>query len=156
MPLLPEQPRSRELRTEIGKRLKLLRKERGLTQQGLAALVQGGLDYTYIGKIERGEQLPSLKILVGISAALNVPLDYFFRDEEAAAGVLFASELRALLGQEKGRELARVLRLLHPDDIPLVTEIIKLLHRHRTVARPPRDAQYDLPNAAEEEDGYGA
>ena len=143
------------MRTEIGRRLKRLRKERGLTQQGLAALVQGGLDYTYIGKIERGEQLPSLKILVGISDALNVPLDYFFRDEEAAAGVLFASELRALFGQEKGRELARALRLLHPDDIPLVTEIIKVLHRHRAVAKAPREVRHDLLNAAEEEDGYG-
>jgi transcriptional regulator with XRE-family HTH domain len=53
------------LSSEIGSRLKKLLMEKGLTQKELASKVKGGLDYTYIGKIERGQQLPSLRALQG-------------------------------------------------------------------------------------------
>jgi transcriptional regulator with XRE-family HTH domain len=139
----------------LGRRLKQLRKEKGLTQKELASQVPGGLDYTYIGKIERGEQFPSLKILSAIGEVLNVPLGYFFREEEAGAADIFANELLILFGEEKGFALIRALRLLHPDDIPLVTEIIKVLHRHRSAAENSPRTWCALPNAAEEEDAYG-
>lgn len=47
----------------IGKKMKELRKKLGLTQKGFAQNIDGKVDYTYIGKIERGEQYPSLKML---------------------------------------------------------------------------------------------
>jgi transcriptional regulator with XRE-family HTH domain len=139
----------------LGRRLKQLRKEKGLTQKELASQVPGGLDYTYIGKIERGEQFPSLKILSAIGEVLNVPLGYFFREEEAGAADIFANELLILFGEEKGIALTRALRLLHPDDIPLVTEIIKVLYRHRSAAENSPRTWCALPSAAEEEDAYG-
>lgn len=120
------------MKDEIGKRLKTLRLEKGFTQKELACRVSGGLDYTYIGKIERGEQFPSLKILVRIGEALGVPVGYFFRDGENLSADLLLPELRPLLAGESGRELVRALRLLHPAELPLLTEIIKLLVRHRT------------------------
>jgi len=141
------------LKMILGRRLKRLRKEKGLTQKELASQVPRGLDYTYIGKIERGEQLPSLKILIAIGEALNVPLGYFFREEEADAAEIFANELRTLFGEEQGLALIRALRLLHPDDTPLVTEIIKVLHRQRTAAGS-HQSWPALPRAAEEEDEY--
>lgn len=120
---------------EIGGRLKRLRMEKGLTQKELAARVSGGLDYTYIGKIERGEQLPSLKILIKISEALTVPVASFFHDEvTVAVNDIAKSELRYLLSEEKGRELVRALRLLHKDDLPLLIEIAQVLARHRSAA----------------------
>ncbi|RNC67382.1 MAG: XRE family transcriptional regulator [Desulfuromonadales bacterium] len=138
---------------DIGQALKKLRSERGLTQKALAARVSGGLDYTYIGKIERGEQLPSLKILIGLSEALDVPVGHFFRDE------LSAGVVRIRSADVRGREedLAKELRQLHPDDLPLVVEIVRLLNRHRKVDRKklspsPADA---LPIAAEEGPSYG-
>jgi len=143
------------LKTMLGRRLKRLRKEKGLTQKELASKVREGLDYTYIGKIERGEQLPSLKILSAISEVLDVPLRYFFREEEAGAADIFANELRTLIGEEKGFALIRALRLLHPDDISLVTEIIGVLHRHRTAAENSTKTWCALPKAAEGEDVYG-
>lgn len=142
------------MKTMLGRRLKQLRKEKGLTQKDLASQVAGGLDYTYIGKIERGEQFPSLKILSAIGEVLNVPLGYFFREEEVGAADIFSIELRTLFGKEKGLDLVRALRLLHPDDIPLVTEIIKVLHRHRATAENASKTWCTLPNAAEEEDAY--
>lgn len=119
------------LKVEIGKRLKRLRLEKGLTQKELAAKV--GLDYTYIGKIERGEQLPSLKILLKISEVLSVPVNHFFQDE-ALSGVSIA-ELKHLVNADKGEELLRALKLLHEDDIPLLIEIIRVLGRHRSAAK---------------------
>jgi len=89
------------LQTEIGNRLKRLRMDKGLTQKGLAARVKGGVDYTYIGKIERGKQLPSLKVLLCISETLSVPVDYFFRDEpETIVYVNGSAELGFLLQDE--------------------------------------------------------
>lgn len=123
------------MKLEIGSRLKRLRMERNLTQKELAEKVSGGLDYTYIGKIERGDQLPSLKILLKISEALSVPVAAFFQDEAAAVSDISSSELRNLASGENGRELVRALRLVHKDDLPLLVEIIQVLGRHRSAAQ---------------------
>ncbi len=56
----------------MGLILRRLRLARGLTQKNLARRVAGGVDTTYIGKIERGDQLPSLKVLLRLSKALGV------------------------------------------------------------------------------------
>lgn len=66
----------------IGKRLKSLRKRLGLTQKQFARRVAGKVDHTYIGKIERGHQYPSIKLLEKIGSAYSVPLSYFFEDEK--------------------------------------------------------------------------
>ena len=124
------------MKVEIGKRLKRLRLEKGLTQKELAAAVRGGLDYTYIGKIERGEQLPSLKILIKISEALSVPVNYFFLDEASPAMYgIPAIDLQLSARNKKGRELFKALKLLYEEDVPLVTEIVLVLNRHRKVAK---------------------
>ncbi|MFZ3209501.1 MAG: helix-turn-helix transcriptional regulator [Geobacteraceae bacterium] len=146
------------MKVEVGKRLKQLRTERGITQKELAARVRGGLDYTYIGKIERGEQLPSLKILIKISEALALPVGYFFQDEAATiAREISASALGGLIKDEKGRELLRSLQLLHYDDVPLVTEIIRVLSKHRNIRRKrsTESAQEGCLMAAEEGTSYG-
>lgn len=119
------------LQIEIGKRLKKLRMDKGLTQKELAAKVKGGVDYTYIGKIERGKQLPSLKVLLSISETLSIPINYFFRDEPDTIVYMNGStELGFLLKDEKGRELLNTLKLLQARDIPLVMEIARILTRH--------------------------
>jgi transcriptional regulator with XRE-family HTH domain len=119
------------LKSKIGRRLKKLRTEKGLTQKGLAATVRGGLDYTYIGKIERGEQLPSLKILLKISEALSVPVSSFFPDETVSVCDVSAAEVDYQAGDERRGDLFTTLKLLHEDDIPLLIEIAKVLARHR-------------------------
>ena len=67
-----------KLAREIGLVLRRLRQARGLTQKDLAQCVAGGVDGTYIGKIERGEQLPSLKVLIRLSRPLGVTVSDFF------------------------------------------------------------------------------
>jgi len=66
----------------LGERVKKLRKSLGLTQKQFAQRVPGKIDYTYIGKIERGRQYPSLKLLERIGRTYSVPLRYFFEDSK--------------------------------------------------------------------------
>jgi len=65
----------------LGERVKKLRKSLGLSQRQFASRVPGGVDYTYISKIERGYQYPSLKFLERIGATFSKPMSYFFKDE---------------------------------------------------------------------------
>ena len=66
----------------IGKRLRKLRERLGLTQKQFARRVAGKVHHTYLGKIERGHQYPSIKLLERIGRAYSVPLSYFFEDEK--------------------------------------------------------------------------
>lgn len=120
------------LSSVIGIKLKKMRKEKGLTQKELAAAIHDGVDYTYIGKIERGQQLPSLKVLQRISETFSVPIHYFFREEpETIVYVNCGVDLGDFVRDEKCRELVKVMKQLHPNDVPLIVEIIKILARHR-------------------------
>ena len=69
------------MKVKLGQRVKNLRKSLGLTQKQFASRVPGRLDYTYLGKIERGHQYPSLNLLEKTGRAYDVPLSYFFQGE---------------------------------------------------------------------------
>ncbi len=57
-------------RTEtVGKRLRRLREERGLTQRELA---EPGVSYAYISRVEAGQRTPSIKALRKLAATLAV------------------------------------------------------------------------------------
>jgi len=57
----------------IGRRLKRLRLERGLSQRELAA---PGVSYAYISRIEAGARQPSVKALRRLAVKLGVSVDY--------------------------------------------------------------------------------
>ncbi|MDO9574746.1 MAG: helix-turn-helix transcriptional regulator, partial [Candidatus Contubernalis sp.] len=61
---------TRNILTEFGGRLRQLRKERGLTQEKLAAMA--GIHYTYVGVVERGEKNISLVNIGRLAEALDV------------------------------------------------------------------------------------
>ncbi|MCE7981652.1 MAG: XRE family transcriptional regulator [Caldilinea sp. CFX5] len=63
----------------LGEKLHTLRKRRGLTQTELAELI--GLDHSHIGRIERGERLPSLEILAKLMEIFNVSCDQLMKDD---------------------------------------------------------------------------
>ena len=117
----------------IGQTLRALRQREGLTQKGLASKIQGEVDYSYIGKIERGEQLPSLKMLERLSNALAVPLSSFFQglgsDVTARRGDRETGN--EALGRQRERLLLYLVRTVHNDDIPLLIEIVRILNKHR-------------------------
>ncbi|MGH7363952.1 MAG: helix-turn-helix domain-containing protein, partial [Candidatus Methylomirabilales bacterium] len=117
------------LATDIGRRLRKMRVRRGLTQQRLAQLTEGSPDYSYIGKIERGEQLPSLKVLERLARALEVPPGQFFRAGVGEA--LLPEEILRLARDEARQALLRAVASMPREDIPLLLEIARVLTRHR-------------------------
>lgn len=59
---------------EIGKRLKVLRKESGETQAQVAAAI--GIVMRHYQRIENDEGLPGLEIFLALADHFNVSMDY--------------------------------------------------------------------------------
>ena len=112
----------------IGERIKKLRKKLGLTQKGFAQHIAGKVDYTYIGKIERGEQYPSLKMLEKIGKAFSVPLAYFFEDDTFLKSMeLLPGEIKKLLKDRKRQNLVKMSQKLNEQDLGLIMQITNIL-----------------------------
>ena len=81
--------RGREL---VGLNLRRLRVERDISQERLA--FDSGVDRSYLGGMERGEENPTVDILDKLAATLAVPV-----------GELFAlNESSAVIGLKRGRK----------------------------------------------------
>lgn len=65
-----------DIKKKIGKRLKKLRLERGLSQEVLANIAE--LDRTYIPGIEKGERNVSVIVLEKLAKALKISIKDFF------------------------------------------------------------------------------
>jgi transcriptional regulator with XRE-family HTH domain len=117
----------------IGQILRALRQRKGLTQKELASKIQGKVDYSYIGKIERGEQLPSLKMLERLSSALAVPLSSFFQGlgSDVTARRAGHEAGNEALGRQREQLLLYLVNTVHNDDIPLLIEIVRVLNKRR-------------------------
>jgi transcriptional regulator with XRE-family HTH domain len=90
----------------IGRRLKRLRLERGLSQRELAA---PGVSYAYISRIEAGSRQPSVKALRKLAAKLGVSAGYLETgsDLDSAQAIelrLSDIELAIRLGRSEGAE----------------------------------------------------
>ena len=134
------------IKEQIGKRLREMRQSKGLTQNALAE--KTGVDYTYIGKIERAEQLPSLGVLIKISDALSFPLERFLMDESTLRLInLLPMEGYRVAQRRELRELLRILEDVREEDIPFLIEIVRVLKKHR-------EGKYKLPMAAESRSVY--
>lgn len=132
-----------QLATELGLTLRRLRRQHGLTQKALAQQVADGMDATYIGKIERGDQLPSLKVLLRLSAALNVTISEFFSlPAHALPGPVL--HLEPLLYALHNRGI---------DGIALVRALLDAIGQHVLVSPARRD---HAPEAAPRADGRTA
>lgn len=65
----------------VGKRIREIRKARGLSQEALGE--KCGFTFSYVGGVERAENNISIKNLEKIATALNVELYEFFIDHKA-------------------------------------------------------------------------
>lgn len=61
-------------------RLKMARSMRGLSMDELAERMQGVVTKQSISKYEQGKMMPNSTVLLAISRALQLPVDYFFRE----------------------------------------------------------------------------
>lgn len=63
----------------LGQKIREARLKRGYTQQALAQEAEIGI--MYLGEIERGIKMPSMKIFIKLIEALDISADYVLRDE---------------------------------------------------------------------------
>lgn len=63
----------------LGKRIREARVNKKYTQQRLAE--EAGIGVMYLGEIERGTKMPSLRIFIKIVEELDISADYVLRDE---------------------------------------------------------------------------
>lgn len=66
-------------KVSLGKRIREARNKKGYTQEVLAE--KADIGNTYLGEIERGAKMPSLKVFIKIVEALEVSADYILRYE---------------------------------------------------------------------------
>ena len=112
----------------LGERIRKLRKGLGLTQKEFAERVVGKVDYTYIGRMERDQQYPSIKMLEKIGKAFGVPLSYFFQDDSILNSLdLLPGKIKDLLKDRKRQDLLIKSKELNARDLDLVTQIINIL-----------------------------
>lgn len=90
----------------IGQRIREVRMQRGLTQEGLADAVD--LSVTYISNIENVHTKVSLPTLVTIAQVLNVSVDYLLYDNLPVVQESCDAKCKQLLDRcsEKKKELA--------------------------------------------------
>ena len=64
---------------DFGKRVRLIRKEKGMTMEAVA--YKAGIEYRQLGRIERGEINTSIISLLKISQALEIEIKELFAFE---------------------------------------------------------------------------
>ncbi|MEF3309598.1 helix-turn-helix domain-containing protein [Paenibacillus sp. GYB004] len=107
-----------KLKVLVGKRLRQMRKERGLTQAALAE--RADMIDTYLAGVERGERNIALETLEKIMTALNAePIDAFrFGELEAGKGLEGKRDVIRLLGaflEERSMEEIELVRKMAKD-----------------------------------------
>lgn len=63
----------------FGEKLRVLRNQRGLTLRQLGDMLE--VDYGYVGRMERGEKIPNVVMLLKITQIFNVSADKLINDE---------------------------------------------------------------------------
>ncbi|PWW02499.1 helix-turn-helix protein [Paenibacillus cellulosilyticus] len=100
--------------TKVGKRIREIRKAKGLSQEKLGE--ECGFTFSYIGGIERAENNVSIRNLEKIANALNVELYEFFIDlrseRKLAAKAKQVDEIEELLINLDNKQLAKAKTIL--------------------------------------------
>ena len=114
----------REILNLVGARIKVLRKEKGLSQEALGE--KGGFHFTYIGQVERAEKNVSLVNLAKIAEALEVNISE-----------LFAYVNEDIRFTDSEAVIQEIVSMLREEEINLINmsrnvirEIVKSYYRH--------------------------
>src|SRR5215469_8888095 len=119
----------------IGKRLKLARAAAGLSLRDLAAKIDNRVSAQQIGKYERDEDVPSSGVLIALSHALGVSVDYLVGDQEMVLDGVEFRKKQITSKKEEAQIGAQALHLI--ERYLLVEEILGL-----------KSAEWDKPREA--------
>lgn len=103
-------------RALLGKRIKELRKARGLSQEVLAEKMDG--HPKYLGSVERGEQNPTIEFLMKLAAALKVDLAALFNYQwQRMSEAELKRKLHAMIDKAELEQLREILALIKAREI---------------------------------------
>lgn len=108
---------------QLGKRLRALRHEQGLTLAELGRQV--GLSASYLSQVERGITMPSLSTLTTIARELDVGMGHFFEDDHSALRVIKSTHGKRI--DDKSGIIVELLSAAPSD---------KSIRPHRVVCQP--------------------
>ena len=120
---LDEAARRHPVDRHVGTRIRQARKERGVSQERLAELLE--ITFQQVQKYERGVNRVSASRLWLISEALDVAPAYFFEGLSEPSREAGVSALPALIGSPEGAELARLVLALPRHKQRLALELIR-------------------------------
>ncbi|MFZ5780115.1 MAG: helix-turn-helix domain-containing protein [Pseudomonadota bacterium] len=108
----------------FGERLQLARKKAGLSLRGLADAIGGQVTPQAIGKYERGEMMPSSTIMIALTKALGVSMEFLAAPLEVRLGAI---DFRKKSGTSaRDRHLVEATVLEHVERYLLVEEVLEL------------------------------
>jgi Zn-dependent peptidase ImmA (M78 family) len=128
----------------IGKRLKLARAAAGLSLRDLAAKIDNRVSAQQIGKYERDEDLPGSTVLIALSRALHVSVDYLVGDQEMVLDGVEFRKKQIASKKEQAQIQAKVLHLI--ERYLMVEEILAL---RSTEWDKPRQAPFPVRDIAD-------
>jgi len=100
-----------DVKVLLGRRIRQLRKIRTMTQEQLGE--RAGVDYKYLGGIERGERNPSTENLAKIAKALGVKIhEIFVFDHEIEDMRLLKKSIDELLKEANKKEIKTICRVI--------------------------------------------
>jgi transcriptional regulator with XRE-family HTH domain len=97
----------------LGKRVKIARIERGISQQKLAELT--GLRQAHVSQIENDRHDPSASVVRCLAEALHVSSDYLLG---------LSGELKTSRGQQRRRKAAELSLVDESEDMPTAVEMV--------------------------------
>ena len=106
----------------FGERLKLARKQRGLSLRALSSQIGGIVSAQAIGKYERGEMGPSSNVAIALADALDVTADYLLSSSSVTLEAVEFRKLASTKAKERATVEAEVLD--HVDRYLQVEEIL--------------------------------
>lgn len=92
-----------EIAAHVGQDIRSLRKSRDMTLIDLCNHV--GRSVGWLSQVERGQSEPSIQDLRAIAKVLDVPVSFFFRNEDAPddeRGLIVRAQSRAVIGSKEG------------------------------------------------------
>jgi Zn-dependent peptidase ImmA (M78 family)/DNA-binding XRE family transcriptional regulator len=131
------------METTFSQRLKSARIMRGLSMDELAARMQGAVSKQAISKYELGKMMPGSDTLQRLSDALQLPIDYFFRDGIELGPISFRRDYR--LPEQSTRQMEYIAR----DKLERYLTIEDLLSLHHPFVNPLRNIKIDSFEAVE-------
>ena len=96
--------------TALGKRIREARLKRKMTQEQLSE--KADVSLYYLGEVERGVKVPSLKVFIAIADALGVSTDSLLRDSISTGNVYVNNEITKKLDTLTPRQRACAAEIL--------------------------------------------